>query len=246
MKFSLKSFSIGLLVGLMVTPLAVSSMPSVENVQASLARDIGIRWNGEPFTPRERDGTVVHPIVYNGRTYLPVRYISERAGLDVAWSEAERAVHIADDDYDIPDSVSAGTIINQIKDRTGTRVDYVQIHDHFHRYSIDEPVINITGHHNETNLMTGRQTFTVPDGTSQISFYAVVHTVEWDHDTFALQLKGENRRNRDRVDIQYGEGVQHVTMDTSGDTDLQLTFRTTTASPAQRPPEAYLWGFQAQ
>lgn len=65
--------------------------PDVENITASLANDIKITLNGKDWTPMD-NGNPMAPIVYNGRTYLPVRAVGEAVGIKVDWDEATRTV----------------------------------------------------------------------------------------------------------------------------------------------------------
>lgn len=65
--------------------------PAVQNITASLANDIKITLNGEAWTPMD-NGNPMAPIIYNGRTYLPVRAVGEAVGIKVAWDEATRTV----------------------------------------------------------------------------------------------------------------------------------------------------------
>lgn len=65
--------------------------PAVQDITASLANDIKITLNGDAWTPMD-NGTAMAPIIYNGRTYLPVRAVGEAVGLPVDWDEATRTV----------------------------------------------------------------------------------------------------------------------------------------------------------
>jgi len=65
--------------------------PAVQDITASLANDIKITLNGDAWTPMD-NGTAMAPIIYNGRTYLPVRAVGEAVGLAVGWDEATRTV----------------------------------------------------------------------------------------------------------------------------------------------------------
>ena len=62
------------------------------NVTTTIDEGITMKWNNARFTAREDNGSTVHPIVYNGRTYLPIRFIAEKAGVDVGWDNTTRTV----------------------------------------------------------------------------------------------------------------------------------------------------------
>ena len=55
---------------------------TLEQISAYLNRGVTLTWNGEAFYPQEDDGSRVYPITYNGRTYLPVKFVAEKAGLN--------------------------------------------------------------------------------------------------------------------------------------------------------------------
>lgn len=65
--------------------------PAVQNITASLANDFKFTVNGEAWTPMD-NGNAMAPIVYNDRTYLPVRAIAEALDIKVDWDEATRTV----------------------------------------------------------------------------------------------------------------------------------------------------------
>jgi len=57
---------------------------------------------GTDFTPKESDGSVVKPIVYNGRTYLPVRFLGEALNIPIEWEDATKTVHIGGKSESVP------------------------------------------------------------------------------------------------------------------------------------------------
>jgi len=70
----------------------VVAAPAVQEITANLATDIKITLNGNAWTPKDADGSTMAPIVYNGRTYLPVRAIGEALGVKVDWKQDTRTV----------------------------------------------------------------------------------------------------------------------------------------------------------
>ncbi len=52
---------------------------------AILNKNIKFTVNGEPFVPTETDGSICYPLTYRDRTYIPARFIAEKAGLSVEW-----------------------------------------------------------------------------------------------------------------------------------------------------------------
>ena len=87
----IKKLSLTLAVILMFTSLSVFAEGS-EYKEVLLNKQISFTFNGEVFVPTETDGSVVYPITYNDRTYIPARFIAEKAGLDVYWDMTDQVV----------------------------------------------------------------------------------------------------------------------------------------------------------
>ncbi|HZK43360.1 MAG TPA: stalk domain-containing protein [Syntrophomonadaceae bacterium] len=68
---------------------------SSEKIQAYLAHDFKIVADGQDFVVKDGDATLA-PIVYNDRTYLPVRALGEALGVEVDWDEATRTVYLGE------------------------------------------------------------------------------------------------------------------------------------------------------
>jgi hypothetical protein len=76
-------FSIGNVVG-------VSASSTLQEIKAYLDNSIHIVVNGLPFVAHESDGSVLSPINYNGRTYLPLKAVAEATGMVVNWDANSR------------------------------------------------------------------------------------------------------------------------------------------------------------
>jgi hypothetical protein len=70
----------------------VVAAPAVQEITANLANDVKITLNGNAWTPKDADGSTMVPILYQGRTYLPVRAIGEALGVKVNWDNDTRTV----------------------------------------------------------------------------------------------------------------------------------------------------------
>ncbi|MCL2496111.1 MAG: copper amine oxidase N-terminal domain-containing protein, partial [Clostridiales bacterium] len=51
--------------------------------------------NGKIVIPRDVNGTIVEPFIYEGTTYLPVRAVSEALGNAVEWDGDTRTVYVS-------------------------------------------------------------------------------------------------------------------------------------------------------
>lgn len=70
----------------------VVAAPVVQQVTATLATDFKFTLDGKTWAPKDVDGSEMYPLVYEGRTYLPVRAIGEALGIKVDWDKDTRTV----------------------------------------------------------------------------------------------------------------------------------------------------------
>lgn len=77
---------------LALTALAVGR----SQIKADLCPDMTVVINGQTQTMKDVKGNPVHPILYKGTTYLPIRAIGEALDYDVAWNGATQTVTLTD------------------------------------------------------------------------------------------------------------------------------------------------------
>lgn len=58
---------------------------SITSITAQINPAINYTLDGEKFVPRDMDGSVMDTIIYNGRSYVPLRAIAEALGIAVDW-----------------------------------------------------------------------------------------------------------------------------------------------------------------
>lgn len=66
----------------------------LSSVSAFAFPDVSVAIDGETIVCKNASGEVVHPILQDGTTYLPVRAIAEFLSLDIAWDDATKSVFI--------------------------------------------------------------------------------------------------------------------------------------------------------
>lgn len=81
---------------ILMSSIAVSASSLLEKISAYINHGITIKVNGETFVAKEDDGRVVKPITYNGRTYLPVRFVGDAFGIDVDWDGNTQTVYLGE------------------------------------------------------------------------------------------------------------------------------------------------------
>ena len=87
-KSGLVLFIIGIL---LVTSFSFTAA-DVEYLDAYRATDMNFEVDGEPWQPRDVDGSILYPIVVKGRSYVPVRSLLEAKGVTVDWRDPTRTI----------------------------------------------------------------------------------------------------------------------------------------------------------
>ena len=73
-------------------PIAAFGAKTVDKIEAYLANDIKFKVDGESWQPKDVDGTLLYPIIFNGRSYVPVRSLLENKGVKVDFDDSERTI----------------------------------------------------------------------------------------------------------------------------------------------------------
>ncbi|MCL2401966.1 MAG: copper amine oxidase N-terminal domain-containing protein [Oscillospiraceae bacterium] len=88
-----KGFILGVVVTLVLTMAGTALASTVRNINVTY-RDIRIVVDGQEITPRDAQGNVVEPFIFEGTTFLPVRAVAEALGQEVDWDGATNTVYI--------------------------------------------------------------------------------------------------------------------------------------------------------
>lgn len=84
-----------LLLILIVSTYTVAYANGTKSVNAYVNPKITININGAKFTPFDiATGEPMDILIYNGRTYLPVRSLAEATNSKIAWDEKTQTVYI--------------------------------------------------------------------------------------------------------------------------------------------------------
>lgn len=62
------------------------------DIKAILSNTVKMKLYGKDFSPREADGTYIKPLVYNGRTYLPVRTLADALNIAVDYDPQTKTI----------------------------------------------------------------------------------------------------------------------------------------------------------
>ena len=104
----------------------VSEMTRDTDISPKLSEDIGIEIDGKDF------GKLISPIIYEGRAYLPVRFLAEMLGMAVFWNEDEKTIELGEKDHAVDVSIyeyenrfnSEYTTDEEILDINGEKGEY--------------------------------------------------------------------------------------------------------------------------
>lgn len=88
-----------ILIIIAITITAVYAGSKLTPVTAYLNKNLKLTFNGEVFTLKESDGTVVYPLVYKNKIYLPLKAFTEKVGLTIDSDEAANTICIKTQDY---------------------------------------------------------------------------------------------------------------------------------------------------
>lgn len=93
MKFKdrLQGFIIGLVISIFsIQAFAISTQKTIDVSY----NNIKLYVDGNLIMPKDSDGNIVEPFIYNGTTYLPVRSVGEALGKSVDWDGDSQSVYI--------------------------------------------------------------------------------------------------------------------------------------------------------
>lgn len=106
---------------------------TVQTVSAYLNQTIKMTLHGEAFTPQEVNGTQIKPLIYDGRSYLPVRAIAEALNIPVDWDQATKTIKLGEEppEFKQPQGVSMLNYRIYEQDLVSTiKPNFLSIHGH--------------------------------------------------------------------------------------------------------------------
>jgi len=93
-KLQVKGFIAGMLVMVLLSSITVFAASRTEAITITF-HDIRIVVNGNVVTPKDAQGNIVEPFIWDGTTYLPVRAVADALGLDVTWDGNTYTVYLS-------------------------------------------------------------------------------------------------------------------------------------------------------
>lgn len=89
-----KPISILLIALLLSFSLISFGADAMMKIQATMAGDMKFLVDGQSWSPKDVDGSALTPLLYNGRTYLPVKALLEEKGVTIGYEANTKTVLI--------------------------------------------------------------------------------------------------------------------------------------------------------
>lgn len=74
--------------------ITILANENIHQITAYINDGLNIRLNGEKFVPTDENGSILTPILYKDRTYLPVRALANALNTYIDWEETTQTVII--------------------------------------------------------------------------------------------------------------------------------------------------------
>lgn len=101
-----KHISILLIVLLLSMSLITFGADTFLKIQATMAGDMKFLVDGKSWSPKDVDGSALTPLLYNGRTYLPVKALLEEKGVTIGYEADTKTVLIDYSTFNMIDKTS--------------------------------------------------------------------------------------------------------------------------------------------
>lgn len=109
----------GMLVGMIIMATGAGFSYPGKSVVAQVVDDISFYFDGKKA--ELSDG--YHILAYNGRTYVPARFVAESLGAEVRWQEASRSINITSKECPVKESICPETS-EEIVENNEPKADY--------------------------------------------------------------------------------------------------------------------------
>ena len=84
--------------GILALGAGAAAASQIEDVVAQINYGFKMKLNGVAFNPTESDGSAIRPLIYKGRTYLPVATLGNALGVAVKWDSETATVLIGENE----------------------------------------------------------------------------------------------------------------------------------------------------
>lgn len=89
----MKKVIVGIIIGVVISTSTIYAKQISNTIEVAY-NNIKISVFGQECIPKDMDGNVVEPFIYEGTTYVPIRAISQAFGKRVDWNDETKTVEI--------------------------------------------------------------------------------------------------------------------------------------------------------
>lgn len=89
----MKKLFLGVFIGIIISTSTIYAKQINETISV-VYNNIKISVLGQECIPKDVDGNIVEPFIYEGTTYVPIRAVSQAFGKRVDWNDEEKTVEI--------------------------------------------------------------------------------------------------------------------------------------------------------
>ena len=187
-------------------PIAAFGAKTVDKIEAYLANDIKFKVDGESWQPKDVDGTLLYPIIFNGRSYVPVRSLLENKGVKVDFDDSERTIilnYSGNGGWDVSkltkDDLNSSTLMDvwDVKDNSKIKIinftEKPSDEQEIHFANVSKFILS-----NDAKVSIDGKTYSINDIVKGLS-NGDIEVVEYKHgDSVKYKLK-----NSDKIEIHY-------------------------------------------
>ncbi len=191
----------------------------IEDVTAQINYGISMKLNGAPYNPTEADGSALRPLIYKGRTYLPVAALGKALDVAVKWDGETSTVLIGEGDK-MTDFMSIVTSLNT------NDITYTQDKELLYAggKTFDSGLVYTKIYSDGSWSIDGKKLKFNPNGKySKIGF-----TIVTDNE-YPLNIKVCGDDDEVLKSIDTSEGVQNIELDISGQKEIYFVGSGSTA-----------------
>ena len=171
----MKKVILGLIIGIVISTGTIYAKQINDTIEIAY-NNIKISVFGQECIPKDTDGNIVEPFIYEGTTYVPIRAISQAFGKRVDWNDETKTVEICQP-FSYQEVMKAQDVIKTfgMKSATLSGIEYIEESSD---WSTDTLIFNCTFDNVEFTPNASNN-----NGNNKGACYILVHK---DRDTYTI------------------------------------------------------------
>lgn len=130
MKYKKRILCLAMIAALTVGFIAgAAASTGIFKITAEINPNINYRLNGEKFVPKDMDGSEMDTIIYNGRSYVPLRAVADALDVPVDWDAVTSTIILGEDKEPEKEYTEEITILHSNQDEASKLAsDFMKSH----------------------------------------------------------------------------------------------------------------------